>query len=354
MNAMKDRPLKAQVGKLAGGLGGRRVLVVGDVLADEYIIGRPERISREAPVLILEQERRFIVPGGAGNTAHAIRALGGDVTLLGVIGDDAVGRDLSAALAECNIDAGGMFVNGQRPTGVKTRVMAGDRQALRQQVVRIDRTSKEPVSNATADRLLARLQAALNWADVVVISDYGSGTVTDRVMRQTIAECRERDVPVIADTRYNLLALQGVTVLTPSQPELEAALGYPLSDDDALHQAGVELLHKLGSRALLLTRGALGMCLFEADGTITAIPATNPTEVFDVTGAGDTVTGTLAMAVAAGGTWLPSAVLSNIAAGIVVRKMGTRTVSPGELDAAVKAWVPDVVRIHSPGQTAHS
>ncbi|MBE3582812.1 MAG: carbohydrate kinase [Limnochordaceae bacterium] len=317
---------------------GRRVLVVGDVIADEYVIGRPERISREAPVLILREESRQIIPGGAGNTAQNLAALGAEPLLVSVVGDDPAGASLQEALQAAGISTSGLIEEKERLTFVKTRVLAGDRQAVRQQVVRLDRGTAAPATSWLQDQVRERVQALLPTAEAMVFSDYGLGLLEPSLVAECIAQGSRLGIPIVADSRYRLLAYKGVTVATPNQVEAGEALGVSLDDDAAVVSAGWELIRRLASPALLITRGAQGMDLFVQPNWHWRIPAMDPADVFDVTGAGDTVTATLALALAAGSQWPWAALLANVAAGLVVRKMGTRTVSSAEVETALAEW----------------
>ncbi|HHV55701.1 MAG TPA: carbohydrate kinase [Firmicutes bacterium] len=316
----------------------RTVLVIGDVVADRYLVAHPERISREAPVLILRQEDEYVVPGGAGNTAHNLAALGARPILVSCIGEDAAGEALARSLEDCGVSTETLVRISDRPTFTKTRVLAGDRQAVRQQVVRIDHGVSHPVDEAAARRLREFFLEALPRCEAVVFSDYGLGVLGDDLIREGLEKVRRAKVPSVADSRYRLLAYVGVGCATPNQVESEQALGRVFQTEAEVEAGGFALLERLGSEALIMTRGALGMDLFRA-GERVHIPAVNPVDVFDVTGAGDTVTATLALALAAGAEWVTAASLANLAAGLVVRKMGTRTVTRGELLGFLDLWV---------------
>jgi rfaE bifunctional protein kinase chain/domain len=318
-------------------LEGRTVLVVGDVIADQYLVAHPERISREAPVLILRQEDEYVVPGGAGNTAHNLAVLGAKPILVSCVGDDAAGEALTDSLRRCGVSVGPLVRVPSRPTFTKTRILAGDRQAVRQQVVRVDRGVSTPIDESTQAKLRDELLKLLPECQAVIFSDYGLGVMTDDLIRTGVGRANELGIPSVADSRYNLLTYAGVTCATPNQVESEQALGKVLATDEEVAAGGFELRRMLASRALVMTRGAQGMDLFLDDHRL-HIPAVNPVDVFDVTGAGDTVTATLALALAAGANWAAAASLSNLAAGLVVRKMGTRTVTRAELLHFLDVW----------------
>ncbi|MBE3577523.1 MAG: bifunctional hydroxymethylpyrimidine kinase/phosphomethylpyrimidine kinase [Limnochordales bacterium] len=329
--------LGGELADLIRRLEGRRVLVVGDVIADQYILAYPERISREAPVLILRQEDEYVVPGGAGNTAQNLSALGARPVLVSCVGDDSAGRALTDALRLRGVSTESLVRVSGRPTFTKTRILAGDRQAVRQQVVRVDKGVNTPVDESTRARLRDELLEVMPACQAVIFSDYGLGAMTDDLIRVAIDRANELGIPTVADSRYNLLSYVGVTCATPNQVESEQALGKVFATDEEVEAGGFQLRQRLGSRALVMTRGAQGMDLF-LDNQRLHIPAVNPVDVFDVTGAGDTVTATLALALAAGADWVLAASLANLAAGLVVRKMGTRTVTRAELLHFLEIW----------------
>ena len=310
-----------------------RVLVVGDLVADEFIYGRLSRVSREAPVLILEYDTTEIVPGGAGNAASNVAALGGRVTLAGAAGRDAAGDRLIAALGER-----GVKLDVARPkdmtTPVKTRILAGGVHSVKQQIVRIDRQGSGASKPAVVRDVIARAKRSARKADAIIASDYGSGLVTARA----IARIRPRGAQLFVDSRYRLLDFRGMTACTPNESEVEALLRTTIGEDArALETSGRSLLRRTGAEAMLVTRGSRGMALFEPGRATVRIPIFGSDEVADVTGAGDTVIATFALARAAGGTFDEAARLANFAGGLVVMKRGTATVSADELRAAVRA-----------------
>lgn len=325
--------------KLIDNLSGHKIMVIGDMVADIYLEGIISRISREAPVLVLEHGGETVVPGGAANAVHNAATLGDDVFAVGVVGDDAAGRELAAILAGKEVHTDGLIIDASRPTITKTRVMAGGLATVRQQIVRIDREAKDILSPAVEERLLEYIGARIEAMAAVVISDYGSITLSPAVRDLVIAACRRRDIPCIVDSRYNILAFAGATVVKQNEAEVAAALGYKTLDAvGALEEAGKQMLAAMAAEAILLTRGPDGMSLFEAGGKVTHIPVSNVSEVFDVTGAGDTAVVTAALALAAGASYVEAARLANIAAGIVVKKPGTATTTIAELREAVGAY----------------
>ena len=313
----------------------RTVAVVGDLIADEYLFGKPARISREAPVLILRFTEREVLLGGAANAANNVHALGARVLPIGVVGRDAAGDELLAQFRAAGIPADGIVTETGRATPVKTRIMAGGYQATRQQVVRMDREPAGEVQPITEDALLARLTTLAARADAIVVSDYGYGTVTPRVFERLKSVARRAGVVVAADSRYALPRFVGVTAATPNEAELEQLTGAPVDDERSVEKAGRQLLERLEARVLLVTRGSRGMALLERDGATSFIPIHGTDEIADVTGAGDTVISTFTLGLAAGGSPVEAATLANVAGGIVVMKRGTATVSPAELRQAL-------------------
>jgi rfaE bifunctional protein kinase chain/domain len=324
---------------LVDGFSSRRVLVIGDLIADEFIYGEVARVSREAPVLILKYDATEMVAGGAGNAANNVAALGGRVHLAGLVGGDAEGRRLVASFHR-GVDRTPLIRSRSYRTPVKTRILAGGLHSAKQQVVRIDREAGWPVDDTVRRDLARRIGPLVDRADAVILSDYGSGLVTpalaDLVRRAVARRSRRRPVPVLVDSRYRLLDYRGLTTCTPNQSEVEQALGVRLDDEgDALERAGRLLLRRTGMRAVLVTRGSRGMALFEARQPTSHIPIFGSDEVADVTGAGDTVIATFGVALATGASFYEAARLANYAGGLVVMKRGTATIGARELADAI-------------------
>jgi rfaE bifunctional protein kinase chain/domain len=310
----------------------RRVLVLGDVMLDAFIWGRVARISPEAPVPVVEVTGQSFHLGGAGNVAANVRSLGGHAVLAGTIGRDHAGRHIEEVLAEQGIEPRLVFTDVGRPTTVKTRIVAHG-----QQVVRTDREDAGDIAESAERALLEALRAELPEAAALVISDYQKGTLTASLLRRTLARARRRRVPVLVDPKLRHFRLyRGATVVTPNQLEAEQATGLRLSDDGERREAGRRILALLACRAVVVTRGEHGLSLFERGRAPVEVP-TAAREVFDVTGAGDSVIATMALALAAGATLREAAILANCAAGVVVGKVGTAQVTPSELLAAVQA-----------------
>lgn len=338
---VSQQPLAALVDRFRD----RRVVVIGDLIADEFVYGRVTRVSREAPVLILGYDSTTMAPGGAGNAAANIAALSGQAQLVGVVGDDDVGNRLVEVFPS-GVDLSQLVrVPGIR-TSLKTRILAGGAHSARQQVVRIDRESRRILDHDTREAFERAAMKAAQDVEAVVVSDYGSGLVTPGlVARLRSALGRSRvgpPVPLLVDSRYELAAYTGATLVTPNESELEHALGIRIGDDlGILEHAGRRLLQRLRTNAALVTRGSRGMALFERGRPATHIPVYGTDEVSDVTGAGDTVIATTALAIASGGSFIDAARLANYAAGLVVMKRGTATVTSPELrDATLAAESP--------------
>ncbi|MDY0189368.1 MAG: bifunctional D-glycero-beta-D-manno-heptose-7-phosphate kinase/D-glycero-beta-D-manno-heptose 1-phosphate adenylyltransferase HldE [Desulfuromonas sp.] len=312
-----------------------KALVIGDLMLDEYLWGKTGRISPEAPVAIVDIAREDLRLGGAGNVVNNLCALGCQVAVCSVVGDDSDGQDLHRQLASIKVDATGVIFDNERKTSRKTRILASN-----QQMLRIDRESRIPLSEAVETQLLAQIETQLQARaaaaiDVVFVSDYGKGVLTTAVLRQVIALGRTHGVPVVVDpkgsdyTRY-----AGATLLTPNRAEASEASGIQISDAASLSAAGAKILRDTQLDALVLTRSEEGMSLFHNDGRQIDL-ATTAREVFDVSGAGDTVISLIGVGLAAKLSLQQAATVANIAAGIVVAKVGTSTVSCREILHAV-------------------
>ena len=317
-------------------MAGTPVLIIGDMVADVYLDGTIARISREAPVLVLEQREERVVAGGAANVANNAATLGGLSYAVGVCGTDVSGDALLRVLGANSVRT--EFVRAEaHPTITKTRIIAGGRATVSQQIVRVDREWHTPLTLETEEGVLAQIRALLPRVRGVVLSDYGSGTVTAHVRRTVIEETRRAGIPSIVDSRYDILSYEGIGYVKQNDAELAAALGRELHSEEEIHAAGHALCARLAADGVLITRGDKGMTLFLADGTATNIPVSDHSEIFDVSGAGDTCVAVMILGLAAGVDPLTAARLSNIASGIAVRKRGTATVAQEELRAAVHA-----------------
>jgi rfaE bifunctional protein kinase chain/domain len=305
-----------------------RVLLVGDLLADHYVYGQTERVSREAPVLIVRHEREELKLGGGANAAANARALGAKVTAIGVLGRDDLGRQMSALFK-----AGGITLRAVTSpvTESRTRVLAGGLSTTRQQMLRIDRGVIGPLPPRVRASLAVQVLEAGLEADVVMVSDYGAGVLCEET-RSALRAVAAEGVPVCVDSRFGLTDFAGLTVCKPNEPELAAFTGLPIRTDAELLAAGKAALQRLGCQVLLVTRGRRGMTLFAKGKRPIHLPVYGSEEAVDVTGAGDTVSATFALALGAGGTPFEAARLANIAGGLVVQKQGTATVTRPELE----------------------
>ncbi len=306
-------------------------LVVGDIILDEYFWGKVDRISPEAPVPIVTVKEETQLLGGAANVVNNIRSLGGQVFLSGLVGGDERGRKILTLLEERGVPTRGVFIDPRRITTVKTRIVAHS-----QQVVRFDRENQNSLSQGYADSLISYVRDTIPHADTVVIADYGKGVVTGELVQAVTQVARLEKKPVLLDPKIGRFHLyRDVTVVAPNSQEASLAAGIEIVDESSLKEVGEKLLDRFNCEFVLITRGDNGMALFERGKEPVYVPTT-AREVFDVTGAGDTVMGVMALVLGTGGSCEEAAVIANYAAGIVVGKVGTETVSPGELKEAIK------------------
>jgi rfaE bifunctional protein kinase chain/domain len=315
-----------------------RVGVFGDLLVDEFIYGEVARVSREAPVLILNYDSTEIVPGGAGNAANNVAALGGTAVAIGLVGKDGAGDRLLEAM-RLRVDVRSIVRAAGVRTPTKTRILAGGVHSAKQQVVRIDRAAGPSPADAALRAVRSRLLAAASRADALLVSDYGSGLVTPALVAEAQARLRRRAgraPAVLVDSRYALLRFKGMTACTPNESEVEQLFGVRIGDNSrVLEKSGRALLTRTRAEAVLVTRGSRGMALFEPSQPTEHIPIVGSDQIADVTGAGDTVIATMTLSLAAGASFLEAARLANYAGGLVVMKRGTATVSAAELRDAV-------------------
>lgn len=307
-----------------------RVAVLGDCMLDRYLWGRVERISPEAPVPVVEVESESFSLGGAGNVAVNLAALGAKPCLIAVVGADEDGKRLATALAERGVEAKALVTDESRPTTVKTRIIAHS-----QQVVRADRESRADLAGAALERLIAAMERELPTCQALVVSDYGKGVIHPRTLEAALGFARARGIPVCVDPKESHIdSYRGVSILTPNQHEAGYVQGRRIVDGASLAEVGWGLQKRLDAQAVLVTRGPEGMSLFERGGRQTDLP-TVAREVYDVTGAGDTVVSVVALALAAGADFRDACLLANHAAGVVIREVGTATCSPEELLASL-------------------
>lgn len=308
----------------------KKILVLGDLIGDEYIYGKTTRISREAPVLILKFESREIILGGGANSVNNVWALGGKVFPVGVVGKDNIGSSLLQIMKDKKINTAGIFIDKIHPTITKTRIMAGGYHTAKQQVIRIDKEISSELSRGMEDKILNFLKTKVSQTDAILISDYG-GVVTPRIRKMLIPYAKKLNKPVVVDSRFRSLDFKGVSLITPNETEAGPALGIKIKNKQSLLYAGEKLLSELNSKGVLITRGKEGMSLFEKGGKVTHIPIVGSDEPVDVTGAGDTVASCITLALASGANFREAAYLSNYAAGQVVMKRGTAVVTVEEI-----------------------
>jgi D-beta-D-heptose 7-phosphate kinase/D-beta-D-heptose 1-phosphate adenosyltransferase len=309
----------------------KTVVVIGDVMSDEYIWGKVTRISPEAPIPVMQVTGETLRLGGAANVAANLRALGAQVRVVGVVGADPMGQRLARLMADKGIDPAGLVADPERPTIQKTRVVAGH-----QQIVRYDRERQNEISAEVQKRVMAASMKAIEGAQAIVFSDYAKGLLIPSLCASLIESARRRGLVTTADPKpKNIMTFKGVDLVSPNKGEAEAASGISIESPASLDAEGAKLLAMLQAKAVLITRSEEGMSLYLAGGGAHHVP-TMAQEVFDVTGAGDTVISTLTLALAAGADYLEASVLSNAAAGIVVGEVGVATVTPAEIEAKLE------------------
>jgi D-beta-D-heptose 7-phosphate kinase/D-beta-D-heptose 1-phosphate adenosyltransferase len=326
---MRTLPRK-KVEALLGRFDRVHILVVGDLMLDRFIWGSVTRISPEAPVPVVEVTSESDVPGGSANVVNNICALGGRVHVCGLIGSDRIGRNLLEKLSHTRIDLTGVILDSRRSTTLKTRIIAHS-----QQVVRVDKENRAPIRDRETARLLSYIRSLIGRLDAVIIEDYGKGLVTQQLVRELIRLSREHDVILAVDPkRGHVIDYRGITVITPNRTEALWLAGPESSDRVDLDEVGRNLLARLACKGVLITLGEQGMRLFQEGRKPTGIP-TAAREVYDVSGAGDTVISAFTLALAAGASMADAAILANYAAGVVVGKVGTATVSRAEIIGAM-------------------
>jgi len=309
----------------------QKIAIIGDAIADKFVHGSISRVSREAPVFILRHEQTETVPGGAANCAMNLVALGAQVSLISVTGDDEPGRELLAKLKTAGVNLDGVLVSNKIQTTTKVRILAGHSHSSKQQVIRIDYDDAAIGDGDLRDALTSKLEQIAAAANAVVISDYNYGVVDP----MTVDVIRKTTAPVVVDSRFRLSEFKGFTAATPNQEEVENLLGTQISSHEQLETAAHELKQRLGYRALLVTRGSQGMTLLEDEADPLHIRAVGAQQAVDVTGAGDTVIATFALALASEASFSDAARLANYAGGLVVMKRGTATVSAAELEHSI-------------------
>jgi len=307
-----------------------RVLVIGDIIMDEYIWGDVSRISPEAPVPVVDVKQETKMLGGAANVINNIHSLGGKTSLCGVLGDDHTGRKVIEEIEALGVITDGVIIEPDRHTSIKTRIVAQN-----QQVVRFDRESRQEISPETIEKLLDFIKASMDSLNAIVVADYGKGVISAQLIKRLREAVLGSDIILAVDPKTdNFEYYQGIDVITPNHHEAGAFCRIEIDDENSLIRAGRQMIYKLDCRSVLITQGKDGMTLFEKDGEICHIPTVSK-KVFDVTGAGDTVISTLSLGLASGMDLKSAAIIANFAAGIVVGEVGTSTVSAKELKKVI-------------------
>jgi rfaE bifunctional protein kinase chain/domain len=313
---------------------GKRIAVLGDVVLDIYMYGKPVRLSREAPVLVVRHDYERALPGGAGNAINNLIAVGASVYPVAAVGDDESGGRLLGLFDRNTVDVRGILRRRGQITATKTRIMAGDDHTTKQQVIRVDREDARPLTVTEERKVCQYLNGIEEKVDGLLISDYGHHFLTPGIVRWVRKVALKKIV--VVDSRHNLMDFGGVTAATPNESEAEHAGGIPCGSEKDVARCGRRILKALQTKALLITRGNRGMVLLEGSGRVRSIPICGPSEITDVTGAGDTVAAIFAISLAAGASFYEAALLSTYAAGVVVMKRGAATLSPDELLAAIR------------------
>lgn len=329
LHLLSKTKLRERIKNLSQG----RVIVFGDLLIDEYVEGKPERISREAPVLILEHVDTELILGGAANTANNVASLGATCHAIGVCGRDDYAIKLTRMFESTGITHG-LVQDASRPTPVKTRILSKSHSHL-QQLLRMDRISHEEITSSVESLLIEKVKQVAGHYQAILLSDYRGGVMTGAVIKACRQIAQEKNILLIVDAQDHFERFQDVTLITPNQTDTEKAVGFSINSQESLKEAGKKLMLITGSKALLVTRGAEGMVLFEKGQEMIELPAFNVSEVFDVSGAGDTVAATMALAMVTGASFVEAMALGNLAASIVVKKPGTAVTNQKEMLAAL-------------------
>ena len=318
--------LKRYINKLPSA----KILVIGDLALDEMVYGDTERISREAPVLILQHTHTKHILGGASNAAHNVSSINdGKVSVIGIVGEDYQAEDLKAAFFEADVDCTHLVSDKERKTITKTRISGSCSQSVTQQIVRIDRQTNAPISNETENRLIQKIKSQIPLCDLIILSDYHIGTLSDNVIKSVFEVAKEHSKKVIVDAQKNYY--RDAYSMTPNLPDTQKYIGKYLRSREDFIEAGMQMINENHLENVLITCGSDGMVVIEKGGEYTHIPVFNKSKVFDVTGAGDTVTALFSLAIAIGAPAVYAAVIGNIAAGIVVKQYGCATTTIKEL-----------------------
>jgi len=336
-----ERISKERFDQIFTGWGGHKILVLGDVMLDEYLWGNVSRISPEAPVPVVEIVKESVKLGGAANVALNVKSLGDAPILVGVVGDDRNSERMMSALNEAQIKSDGIFVDNPRMTTIKTRVIAHN-----QQVVRADRENTEEIPDKLIEKIIGFVKKKIPDIHAIIISDYGKGVITYKLLHELIELCKQNNVFISVDPKdTHFMNYKRVSLITPNHQEAGFVYGKRIKDESTLEEVGWGLLEKLKAEALLITRGEKGMSLFEANGTLTYFP-TRAREVYDVTGAGDTVISAFTCAVAAEAKYKEAALISNHAAGLVVGEVGAAQVNKEELMEELERFINSTAYTH--------
>jgi D-glycero-beta-D-manno-heptose-7-phosphate kinase len=317
--------MTSRLHSLISGFSGKRILVIGDIVIDEYLIGQPTRIAREAPVLILELREEWIIPGGATNVAVNASTLEAEVFLAGIIGDDLPSRKLRQIIGNRHMHLEGLVIDPQYTTPTKTRIMAGSPQIVQQHIVRIDRVNTSGICEQSKRSMMNYIEQALPTVDAVILSDYENGFISPQTIETCVSAVQHLNKVVVVDSHGSFFRFQGVTALTPNQPEAELTLGMTITCQADLEEAGQQLLERSHVKGVLITRGSEGMSLFETGRPPMHLPIHhlhNASEMVDTNGAGDTVAATFTLALAAGASMSEAAYIANAAAALVVQRLG--------------------------------
>lgn len=324
--------LKNNIKKLATS----KILVIGDLALDEMVYGDTERISREAPVLILQHTHTKFILGGASNAAHNVSTINnGKVSVIGIIGDDYQANDLRNAFKEANINCESLIVDKTRKTITKTRISGSCSHSITQQIVRIDRQTNAPISKETEDKIIEKAIKLIPLHDAIILSDYHIGTLSDRIIDKIVTIAKKYNKKIIVDAQKDLDRYKGVYSMTPNLPDTQKHVGFYLKSKEDFLKAGSQIISDADTENVLITCGSEGMVVVEKNNKYTHIPVFNKSKVFDVTGAGDTVTATYSLALASGAEPVYAAIIGNLAAGIVIKQFGCATTTIDEILSVV-------------------
>ena len=311
-----------------------KIGVIGDIVADLYIYGKPFKLSREAPVLVIRYDEERIIPGSAGNTINNLACLGAKIYPISLVGNDREGESIINCFADKKVMLSGIIKDSSWNTISKTRIMAGDDNTSKQQVIRIDKEPNKKITSKIENRIISHLREISKKIDALIVADYGYNLITPIIIKEILKIAKNKIV--VVDSHHQFKKFKGVYIITPNQGEAEESTGITIKNDRDLTQVGKKLLEDIESKAVLITRGNTGMALFESGKNMNKIPIFGRDEITDVTGAGDTVTSVLTLAILAGASFIQAAYLANYAASVVVMKRGTATLTRDELLRKIK------------------